>query len=313
MFFTKKSNRMRHILIIFFALQTISTIGQVHDEDNWCRINCDPEIHKENTLLIYNQIQDASILKELENFKGMDFPLRFVFVGEESVISNNQKKELDIVVDDLNKAFKNTLLKFHVDEVVALKSDLKLEDLSANNYNIYYDFSQKNDSKSKITVYIMKYKEDFCRIGVNTISCSRTGGFSYILSSLTNNIVISDFDLKDSKTMAHEFGHFFGLYHTFEQGLFGRDDFNADNCNAVGDLICDTPPDPGTVFEIYVNYSRCEMYGLNDSRGNEYKPLLQNYMSYYKPCYLKENLFTDQQEKVMQLSSQLTIRKKLSK
>ena len=113
--------------------------------------------------------------------------------------------------------------------------------------------------------------------------------------------------------MAHEFGHFFGLYHTFEDRLFGKDTFNPETCNTTGDLVCDTPPDPGTVFEIYVNYSSCEMNGLTDLNGNEYQPILQNYMSYYKPCYLKENIFTGQQVKIMKLASRLDIRKRLSR
>ena len=161
-----------------------------------------------------------------------------------------------------------------------------------------------------LTIYVLDHSKDFCTISDHSISCSRTGGFSYILSDRTNNVVISRFDLLDQKILAHELGHFFGLYHTFEEALFGKDDFNPENCHLKGDRICDTPPDPGALFEIYVNYSICEMKGFKTKDGHEYKPKLENFMSYYKPCYLKEYQFTPQQKMVMQKASMLSIRQK---
>ncbi|MEL6989287.1 MAG: M43 family zinc metalloprotease, partial [Bacteroidota bacterium] len=151
-----------------------------------------------------------------------------------------------------------------------LESNLKIEDLARNEDLLYDRFSHQHDLDSMITVYILDYKKEFCTLTNNSIRCSRTGGFSYILSSRTNNIVISTFDLKDPKTVAHEFGHFFGLYHTFEQNLFGKDEFEDEKCTIKGDLICDTPPDPGTIFEVYVNYSTCEMIGNVGPNGNIY-------------------------------------------
>ncbi|MFN0135579.1 MAG: M43 family zinc metalloprotease [Phycisphaerae bacterium] len=44
--------------------------------------------------------------------------------------------------------------------------------------------------------------------------------------------------------LSHEFGHYFSLYHTHETA-FGADCPVGANCSADGDLVCDTPPDPG--------------------------------------------------------------------
>ena len=208
---------------------------------------------------------------------------------------------------------KNTGVQFYSEEVIALQSELKIEDLSRNVSNIYDTFSQRYDLKDMITLYIMDHKKDFCEVTPTSISCLKTGGFSYILSGRNNNIVMSQFDLKNEKIVAHEFGHFFGLYHTFEEHLFGRDNFERSTCSITGDRICDTPPDPGSVFEVYVNYSNCEMNDFNNSNGNEYKPLIENYMAYYKPCYLKEYSFSTQQEQLITLASQLNLRKRLSR
>ena len=48
------------------------------------------------------------------------------------------------------------------------------------------------------------------------------------------------------RTTTHEVGHYLGLYHTFQGGCA-----SASNCNANGDLICDTNPESSP------NYSPC--------------------------------------------------------
>lgn len=58
---------MRFILIVLFAITSLSINGQVHEDENWCRINCDPEIDRENTKLIYSQILNDSLIKELSD------------------------------------------------------------------------------------------------------------------------------------------------------------------------------------------------------------------------------------------------------
>ena len=44
---------------------------------------------------------------------------------------------------------------------------------------------------------------------------------------------------------------------------------------------------------------RQEIYGKRDEDNNEYEPIINNYMSYYKPCYMKPYLFTDGQYDVI--------------
>ncbi len=305
---------MKPIILFLFCLNFTTLLCQVHEDKNWCKINCDPNIDKENTDLIYSKILNDSFTQKLDHLDTLKFPIRFVFVEEmKSTPNRNIVKELEEVVTNLNYSFKNTRLIFYIDQIEVIESELKIEDLSENHFNLYDKFSQKHDLENMITVFVLDHKNEYCTITNSSISCSKTGGFSYILSSRTNNIVLSKFDLKDSKIVAHEFGHFFGLYHTFEESLFGKDTFNLDACSKKGDLICDTSPDPGTIFETYVNYSSCEMIGLKDKNGNEYLPIIQNYMSYYKPCYLTEYSFTKQQEMVIKMSGQLEIRKRLSR
>ncbi len=65
------------------------------------------------------------------------------------------------------------------------------------------------------------------RLGVGGYATLPPGG------GASDGIVIAGF----GKTLAHEMGHYLGLYHTFEGGC------NNYNCLTDGDMVCDTPPD----------------------------------------------------------------------
>ncbi len=303
------------ILTLLFLFPALNSIGQVHEDKNWCQLNCNPSIIKENAQVITEIMRDDSLRQLLDSrIETKVFPIRFVLVKEQSFnLTDSVRHELDTVLSQLNEAFKGVGFVFERTRTEVLESAIKLEELSQNRFELYDKFSAAHDQDDILTVFILDHKNDFCTVTDNSISCSRIGGFSYVLSSLNNNIVMSEFDIKDPKIVAHEFGHFFGLYHTFEERLFGKDNFNESDCLTTGDRICDTSPDPGTAFELYINYATCEMIGFKDENGNEYKPILENYMSYYKPCYLKKYSFTKDQEMVMKLAGELPIRKRLSK
>ena len=305
---------MRYSLLLILLLNGFILISQVHEDKSVCKINCDKEINKENVKVITSKMQSGNLAKLVAKAKKNKFSIRFVFVEEGTFESITvRKKKIKRVLKDLNRAFKKAKFKFSSHSIEVLQSNLFIEDLARNDRNIYIKFSNEHDLEDIITVFILDHAKDFCTFTDNSISCSRTGGFSFILSTIANNIVVSKFDLEDPKIVAHEMGHFFGLYHTFEEDLFGKDNFSPNDCKTSGDCLCDTPPDPGTVFETYVNYSTCEMIGFTDENENEYKPMLENYMSYYKPCYLTEYKFSPQQIMVMKLAGQLEIRNKFSK
>lgn len=71
---------------------------------------------------------------------------------------------------------------------------------------------------------------------------------------------------------AHEVGHCLNLLHTHET-VKGVEAINGSNCLSAGDLICDTPADPG-LGNNNVNTS-CQYTG-----GGGYDPLTDNVMSY---------------------------------
>ncbi len=67
-----------------------------------------------------------------------------------------------------------------------------------------------------------------------------------------------------SKVLAHEVGHYLGLYHTFEGGC------KNDDCQVDGDRVCDTPPDGSTAAATtFVN--SCQSDGDDQSNANPFR------------------------------------------
>lgn len=93
----------------------------------------------------------------------------------------------------------------------------------------------------------------------------------------------------DGRTLTHEVGHCFGLYHTFQSGCGG-------SCNSSGDFICDTPPAADATYDCSSGTNTCSNDQIGGSPYNSNVPdQIENYMS-YNSC---QNMFTIGQRDVM--------------
>jgi hypothetical protein len=236
------------------------------------------------------------------------FPVRIAIVIRPGFEKYIPEKDLQHSMDILNAAFKGADIKFKITDIDTIYSPLTIENLKEGGWQKYFDFSDSVDIQDTINLYFFDNDPNLCKVAGESVICGRTGGFSYILSNYTNNIVLTKFEVGDQKVIAHEFGHYFGLYHTFE-AKYGKEDVGDTFCDHTGDKICDTPADPGTSYEVYVNYTRCEMEGFFDDNGLEYKPMVNNYMSYYKPCYMKPYQFSEGQLDVIYKGAHSRLRK----
>lgn len=92
--------------------------------------------------------------------------------------------------------------------------------------------------------------------------------------------------------LAHELGHYFGLFHTHET-FRGREFVNGSNCDSAGDLLCDTPADPNLGA---TGLNGCT-YEANfvDANGDRYRPDPSNIMS-YSPSRCQSNFSEDQND-----------------
>jgi hypothetical protein len=97
----------------------------------------------------------------------------------------------------------------------------------------------------------------------------------------------------NGSTLAHELGHYFGLMHT--HGGSNDELVDGTNCASEGDLICDTPADPG--LSGLVDTACIYTGNSTDANNMFYLPPVHNIMSYSrKVC---RNEFTPMQYTVI--------------
>lgn len=238
-------------------------------------------------------------------FDGADiitFPIHYKIIDSPATLQSIEEADIIKATVILNKAFAPSGIQFNIKKVSLMSNGPNLQEIAENDYALYSDFALKNDDPEAITIYLIDDNDKYCDNINNTISCRRIHGFTFILERNYPNIVISKKDLLNEKVLSHEMGHFFGLYHT-HRTTEGIESIARIDCEVTGDHLCSTPADPGPAYSVYIDFTRCEMIGLKNDNGYEYKPLIQNYMSYYNPCYRVEFSFTDEQHLVMRTAA----------
>ena len=123
-------------------------------------------------------------------------------------------------------------------------------------------------------------------------------GYTYYPVHKKDFIVLKGECCINNSTISHEMGHFFGLYHTHEKG-FGQELANESNCFNAGDLLCDTPADPGA-HGILIDEDCNFVSKIFDPNQQIYKPDMQNYMSYGR-SECRKRYTKDQYNKMLEM------------
>lgn len=151
-------------------------------------------------------------------------------------------------------------------------------------HNSYYDTVRNNNWEEMQNLYNVENRINIYYVSeIDIPSLGKADGFAglgCITFLKSEGIVLKKTNYV--KTLQHEMGHYFGLFHTFEGS--GTELADGSNCASEGDGICDTPSDPfvkGEDPKSYVDAS-CKFISMKkDAKGQYYNPMVGNTMDYY--------------------------------
>jgi Pregnancy-associated plasma protein-A len=214
-----------------------------------------------NTII---QLQEKQPLKSKKRIV-FQVKVHFISPNEEASLTKNEVKT---AFATMNQTFLAANIQFRWDESIDIIKQNILVD------NIYQDGDLEDKicidtfEKSQINLYILANYKDIV-------------GYTHYPILNINRIFMSRSKLQDA-SLIHEFGHFFGLLHTFENALSAAENVNDRNCSTNGDKICDTPADP---FGASFLEDECKLFGeYHDAFDKTFQPDLANFMSYYGRC-----------------------------
>lgn len=162
------------------------------------------------------------------------------------------------VLDQLNAAFADINMSF------SACGETKFID----NTGLHTNFDKDADD-SKLDQYDDNFVLNFYLVG----NLDGLNGYAKFPEDQIDRVVVEAENALTS-TVVHEVGHYFSLLHTYSTSR-GVELVSGTNCLVSGDLICDTPPDPGE--RDY--FSNCNYVGtVTDPEDRTYAPDGFNYM-----------------------------------
>ena len=196
------------------------------------------------------------------------------------------------LIDKLNEVFIAINVKFLIEgNNVEHIYDDNFVDLKTENEG---NLRSKYDNKDGINLYFTHTitRPDLSQLNGYTSLPNLSKGSNAILLSYLDNSTAS-FSLLKEKIICHEFGHYFGLLHTYQDS--NHNDISkrelvtrgvGANCSTTGDLLCDTSSDPyeraPSIFSLECTEKLPS--NLQDLNGEMYSPPTDNYMSYQEKC-----------------------------
>jgi len=147
------------------------------------------------------------------------------------------------------------------------------------------------DSKKYFNIWVVNSIDAGGSSGIILGYAQFPSGWGNGINSTYGVVIDNDYVSGTDRTLTHELGHCFGLYHTFQSGC-------GSNCSNSGDNVCDTPPSSNSTFGCVTTQNTC----INDASGSSsvystnVVDQIENYMS-YDAC---QNMFTLGQKTRMQ-------------
>lgn len=292
--------------IVFLLVWEILLCFGVHAQIKCVEPTLSNDEQKHFVQLYENHLKNQSKARTTAN--NYKVALRFnVILGTSDSQSTFSASDVNELIDHANVYFNKINVQFYLldgrpnyiydNENVNLK--LENEQQFRTNYDV----------TNAINLYFFKtiVQKDLTLLnGFATLPNYSAASNRILFSYLDRNI--EDFKTLKEKVFLHELGHYFGLFHTFQDSnhpdITKRELVTRGagaNCSTTGDQLCDTNSDP---FERLPSISAYDCSAsispsVVDANREAYQPPVNNLMSYHVRC---GNVFSNQQYQKMEAS-----------
>ncbi len=246
--------------------------------------NCGTEIDNSNIdrLKEYNQRwQDRSLSEKAYGTTTFNVPIQLHILRNDAGTGGISEADCLRAFERLNKFYINASIHFY-----------QVDAINYIDETLFYDYNKTQmnslDAAHGVTNVMNIYVANTVSNSSGSAICGHAqfpGGLDFVMQATSC--------MKNGSTLAHEVGHYLGLYHTHST-VFGDEAVDGSDCSTEGDLLCDTPADPRLSGGSNFNSSGCNYYGtVTDENGQLYDPMVTNVMSYAsKECRVD---FTEEQ------------------
>jgi hypothetical protein len=187
---------------------------------------------------------------------------------------------LELAMNDANIYYQDAGLEFYVKgDIDFIDDDYFFYDLTT--YDKYDSLRLTNVVPNTINTYLVSIESEFPYCGLGTFTASPIQGI-IVKETCTGTP-------DNPSTLAHEYGHYFDLYHTHES-YFGEECPEGTGCDTLGDLMCDTRADPGLYTDGFYHVSEFPECAYDNyitvpdhphcDQVTPYDPPVENLMSY---------------------------------
>ena len=192
-------------------------------------------------------------------------------------ISEAQVKQ---ALSKVNQIFSGSSIQFDACNVITIDSDE------------YFNFDKKTSDVSLTSDNYDNGAINLYCVGTLADKGKVIDSYGSFPASNSFLAVISESAAMSISPLAHQLGHLFGLLDTHESS-FGPELASGVTCRSTGDLMCDTPADPGLSGKVDQN---CNYTGTDlDHRRDPYNPAVNNIMS-SAPNHCRTTFSEDQLE-----------------
>ena len=254
---------MKVLVYLIFLVVPISILAQFDQESCGTTFSTDPHFDR----LEFERFKEDFLQnRKIRNQEVLILPININIVRHSDQSGGFDPSLVKETLDTVNARYLAAGLQFELCDAISFIDRDILYDFDRS---LYLDSLISYNQEGVINVfYINKVVDDA------SIFC----GFASFPWRDSEYVVVKNSCALNGSTLAHELGHYFGLYHTHETAL-GIELADGSNCVFAGDELCDTPADPrlgtGNVD------IECEYTGMSrDGNGDRFQPDPTNIMSY---------------------------------